>query len=149
MPFGHLRKCWKLELIFKSGTGLHDWFNVVASQLGCVANVCPCWYSEPQLPCKSWVAEAKYASCHQASTWVLDYIKACNCCLARRPLPHFPTHYLFCPLMKTLSNMPQGLEEDHWQRLQLEKVLQCNLAFINGRNPKKPSGCKPSGLSKV
>ena len=39
------------------------------------------------------------------------------------------------PSINILSYLTQGLEEDHWQRLQLEKVLQCNLAFINDRKP--------------
>ena len=56
--------------------------------------------------------------------------------------PIFPPMHFSTP-MNTLSYLAQGLEEDHWQRLQLEKVLQCNLAFMAGNqaNPRwKPSG---------
>ena len=55
--FAQLRKCWKLELIFSSGTGMQDWYNVLASwmnhsfesELGC-----PNWFEKSacsKLPC--------------------------------------------------------------------------------------------------
>ena len=38
---------------------------------------------------------------------------------------------------------PQGLEEDHWQRLQLQKVLECSFARIES------SGCSGTKLNQL
>ena len=121
------RKTWKLDLIFKSGTGLQDWYKVVAcwqhlvsrllrsSRKGCCSG-CIC-----QRSC--FGVEAQYASCHQASPWVENYVKECSSPLAHKHSQFLPssTHSLYHFFPTT-----QGLEDDHWQKLQLEKVLACS-----------------------
>ena len=76
------------------------------------------------------VAKAKYASCHQASKWVHDYVKSCNCHLVSVKHVHLVVVVWVLPhnMSENILLQPQGLEDDNWQKLQLEKVLGCPLA---------------------
>ena len=81
---------------------------------------------------KSWhvclSSKARYASCHQSCSWVQEYVKQCSGYL-------HSTKHTYCLSvgfhhnhMAGMSLLPQGLEDGHWQKNQLEKVgLQLDL----------------------
>ena len=74
-----------------------------------------------------FLLEAQYASCHQSCSWVQQYVQDCSGHLASL------TTFATCPIHNdVLEAIPLGLEDGHWQKVQLEKVMGCNLVSSFG-----------------
>ena len=99
-----LRKCWKLELIFRSGTGVEDWYNVLAP-LAWLIGLPPFFWQPPPththftllihtLVCHGWLRQSMPA----ATKHSLGFKHTSRLCVAAwhritfRPLTHTHTH---------------------------------------------------------